>query len=90
MRINYKEQKVLSAEEMSQKEISCMVRKASLQLQADLLASESALEDKKNKLAEVKTTYPLNVQDVINIQLDIEALEDGIKRTKCLQKELGL
>lgn len=67
-----------------------MVRKASLQLQADLLASESALEDKKNELAEVKTTYPLNVQDVINIQLDIEALEDGIKRTKCLQKELGL
>nr|DAH01236.1 MAG TPA: hypothetical protein [Crassvirales sp.] len=48
------------------------------------------MEDKKNELAEVKTTYPLNVQDVINIQLDIEALEDGIKRTKCLQNELGL
>lgn len=90
MKLNYKEKKVLSSKELSQKEVSCAVKKASLQLQSDLLASESALEDKKEQLNDAKTTYPLDVQKIIDIQLEIEQLEDGIKRAEALKEELGL
>lgn len=59
-------------------------------MQSDLLASESALDTKKEELNEAKTTYPLNVQKIIDLQLEIEQLEDGIKRAQALKEELGL
>jgi hypothetical protein len=41
-------------------------------------------------LEDAKTEYPLDVQKIVNIQLDIESLEDGLKRMEKLQEELGL
>ena len=90
MKINYKERKALSSEEQSQKEVSRAVENAKLQLQSDILATQSALEDKKQELDDAKTTYPLNAITIVNLMTEIEGLEDGLKKLKALQEELGL
>ena len=90
MKINYKERKALSSEEQSQKEVSRAVENAKLQLQSDILATQSALEDKKQELDDVKTTYPLKSIDIVNLMTEVEGLEDGLKKLKALQEELGL
>lgn len=90
MKINYKERKALSSEEQSQKEVSRAVENAKLQLQSDILATQSALEDKKQELDDAKTTYPLRSIDIVNLMTEVEGLEDGLKKLKALQEELGL
>ena len=90
MRLNYKTKTALSSEEKNQKEILSAVKKAALQLQADLLSTEESLEENKSKLEELETTYPLNTVKIIETQCIIESLEDGIKRLKDLKTKLGL
>ena len=90
MKINYKERKALSSEEQSQKEASRAVENAKLQLQSDILATQSALEDKKQELDDAKTTYPLSAINIVNLMTEVEGLEDGLMKLKALQKELGL
>lgn len=90
MKINYKERKALSSEEQSQKEVSRAVENAKLQLQSDILATQSALEDKKQELEDAKSTYPLDAITIVNLQTEVEGLEDGLKKLKTLQEELGL
>ena len=90
MKINYKERKALSSEEQSQKEVSRAVENAKLQLQSDILATQSALEDKKQELEDAKTTYPLSAINIVNLMTEVEGLEDGLKKLKALKDELGL
>ena len=90
MKLNYKERKALSSEEQSQKEVSRAVENAKLQLQSDILATQSALEDKKQELDDAKTTYPLSAINIVNLMTEVEGLEDGLMKLKALQKELGL
>ena len=90
MKLNYKERKALSSEEQSQKEVSRAVENAKLQLQSDILATQSALEDKKQELDDAKSTYPLRSIDIVNLITEVEGLEDGLKKLKVLQEELGL
>lgn len=90
MKLNYKERKALSSEELSQKEVSRAVENAKLQLQSDILATQSALEDKKQELEDAKTTYPLVAIDIINLETEVEGLEDGLKKLRALKDELGL
>lgn len=90
MKINYKERKALSSEEQSQKEVSRAVENAKLQLQSDILATQSALEDKKQEFEDAKSTYPLDAVAIVNLQTEVEGLEDGLKKLKALKDELGL
>lgn len=90
MKLNYKERKALSSEEQSQKEVLRAVENAKLQLQSDILATQSALEDKKQELEDIKSEYPLCAIDIINLEVEVESLEDGLRRLKCLKDELGL
>lgn len=90
MKLNYKERKALSSEEQSQKEVLRAVENAKLQLQSDILATQSALEDKKQELEDVKSEYPLRAINIINLEVEVESLEDGLRRLKGLKDELGL
>ena len=89
MRIDFKKEKALSSKEVSQKEVKYAVENTKLQLQSDILATESALADKKVLLDELKTTYPLNSVDIVNVQIEVENLEDGLRRLKALKEEFG-
>lgn len=90
MKLNYKEQKLLSAEEQSQQVIEYAVKSTKLQYQANLLATQKSLEEAKNELAEAKTEYPLDFGKVVSLQDSVESLEKGLKALKNLGKELGL
>ena len=66
-----------------------MVGKAKLQFEADLLETRLALEESKTKLANLKTEYPLNVSDIIDTEIEVEAYQNGLDRMNKLGKELG-
>lgn len=89
MKINYKEKTLISVAEKESKEVEYMVGKAKLQFEADLLETRLALEESKTKLADLKTEYPLNVSDIIDTEIEVEAYQNGLDRMNKLGKELG-
>ena len=89
MRINYAKKELLSAEELNQQEVSYMVDEAKLQFDADVLNTKRALATKKAELEEAKTSYPIDTLNIINLQIEVESLEDGLKRLETLKKEFN-
>jgi hypothetical protein len=47
------------------------------------------LATKKAELEEAKTSYPLDSQKIINLQIDVEAYQDGLNRLMELKKEFN-
>ena len=90
MKINYKKRELLSQEETSTQDVAFAVEDAKLQLQSDILATRKSLETKKAELQEAKTSYPLDAKRIVDLSLDIEGLEKGIKMLTKLQEEFGL
>ena len=88
-RINYAKKELLSAEELNQQEVSYMVDEAKLQFDADVLNTKRALATKKSELDEAKTSYPIDTLKIINLQIEVESLEDGLKRLEILKKEFN-
>lgn len=86
--LKYRELRQLSAEEQEEKVLQFQEREMGLQLQSDILATERSLEAKKQSLFKEKSRYPLDSQSIINLQIEIEGLEDGLNRLKVLSKEL--
>jgi hypothetical protein len=43
---------------------------------------------KKQKLEQLKDSFPLKSQDIVNTEVEIEGLEDGLKRLEKLNAEL--
>jgi hypothetical protein len=68
--------------------VEFQVEEAQQQLQADVLATKRSLASSKQSLLAAKSARPFNSQDVINAQLQIEGLEDGLKRLNGLLAEL--
>ena len=89
MKINYKEQKFISPEEVESQEVKFMVEDTKLQFQKDLLETKRALSAAQVELNDLKTDYPLNVQAIIDKQIEIENYEDAISRMDKLGIELG-
>ena len=90
MKLNYKTKQLLSEEVKTSQEVEFAVKDASLQLQADILETEKQLSSKENLLKDLKTTYPLETQKIINCISDINCLKDGLKLLKDLKSELSL
>lgn len=88
-KINYKEQKFISPEEVESQEVKFMVEDTKLQFQKDLLETKRALSAAQVELNELKTDYPLDVQAIIDKQIEIENYEDAIGRMDKLGIELG-
>jgi hypothetical protein len=66
-----------------------MVDEAKLQFDADVLNTKRALATKKSELDEAKTSYPIDTLKIINLQIEVESLEDGLKRLEILKKEFN-
>ena len=90
MKLDYKNRKPLSSEAQDQKEIEFAVQNTKLQFEADKLATQRAIAEYKEKLDNLKSDYPINIQAIITTQEDLKNLEAGLKAIKDLQKELGL
>ena len=90
MKLDYKNRKLLSSEVQDQKEIEFAVQNTKLQFEADKLATQRAIAEYKEKLDNLKSDYPINIQAIITTQEDLKNLEAGLEAIKNLQKELGL
>ena len=88
MKIDYKNKKLMSSEEMTQKEIEYKVESAKLSLQSDILATKLSKAKAEANLEEAKHTYPLNTQLIIDCQAEVEAYAEGLEKLETLMKEL--
>ena len=66
-----------------------MVDEAKLQFDADVLNTKRALATKKAELEEAKTSYPLDTLKIINLQIEVESLQDGLSRLIALKTEFN-
>ena len=90
MKLDYKNRKPLSLEEKDQKEVEFAIQNTKLQFEADKLATRRAIAECKECLNDLKSDYPINVQAIIDAQVELKNLEDGLEAIEALQKELGL
>ena len=88
MKIDYKNKKLMSSEEMTQKEIEYKVESAKLSLQSDILATKLSKARAEATLEEAKHTYPLDTQTIIDCQAEVEAYAEGLTKLEALMTEL--
>lgn len=88
MLIDYKNQKMISTEQLNNQQVEFNVRQAKLQLQADILKTEQLISEGEAKLKLAKQTYPFDSERIIESQLNLEAYQEGLKRLKELETEL--
>lgn len=89
MKINYKEKKLISQEEMEQSQLDFAVEETKLELQSSVLATKRSLEEAKNNLASLKQEYPLNIEAIADAKATVEEYSDGLKLLQELQEEFG-
>ncbi len=89
MKLNYKEKKLLSEEEKSQKDIEFAVDSTKLQLYADILTTKHGISEVENELREIKTTYPFDTEKYIEKVSELDGLKDGLNKLEELKKEFG-
>ena len=90
MKLDYKNRKPLSLEAQDQKEVEFAVQNTKLQFEADKLATQRAIAEYKEKLDNLKSDYPINIQAIITTQEDLKNLKAGLEAIEILQEELGL
>lgn len=88
MKIDYKNKKLMSSEEMTQKEVEFKVEETKLSLQSDILTTKQSIAKYEGELEVIKHTYPLNTSRIIECQVELESYKDGLKRLEALMTEL--
>lgn len=88
MKIDYKNKKLMSSEEMTQKEIEYKVESAKLQLQSDILATKVSKAKAEAELEAAKHAYPLDTPKIIECQAEVEAYTEGLEKLEALMTEL--
>lgn len=88
MKIDYKNKKLMSSEEMTEKEVEFKVESAKLQLQSDILATKQSKAKAEAELEAAKHTYPLDTPKIIECQAEVEAYAEGLVKLEALMKEL--
>lgn len=86
--MKYKELIQLSKEGQASEEAAYKAEQADLQLQADLSATKQSLVEAKRSLTNSKKASPFNATEVIQAQIKVEQLEEGLKRLEELRTEL--
>lgn len=76
-----------SEETVTETQVAFVVDSTKLELQSSLLATRKSLAEAEQNLTDLKTTYPLDIQTIVDAQLKIKDFKDGIKIIESLQKE---
>lgn len=77
-----------SQQEKDNQELEFQVEAAKQQLEADILATKRELAIENKKLLEAKSSRTFNSQKIIDVQIKIEGLQDGLARLNNLLAEL--
>ena len=88
MKIDYKNKKLMSSEEITEKEVAFKVEEAKLQLQSDILATKQSKAKAESELELAKHTYPLDTKAIVECQIKLESYADGLERLEALMEEL--
>ena len=88
MKIDYKNKKLMSSEEMTEKELEYKVESAKLQLQSDILATKQSKAKAEAELEAAKHSYPLDTPKIIECQAEVEAYAEGLVKLEALMAEL--
>lgn len=86
--LKYKDLLLQSAQEKEIQEVEFRVEEMAQSLEADILATKRSLASERATLVRYKSNFPLNAQYVIDSQIRIESLEDGLARLNALKQEL--
>ena len=86
--MNYKERLQQTDSQKQESQLDYAVAQAKLQMDADILATEQALNTAKQELDDAKSAQPLSVQAVLDAQANVKDYEQGLKAIKALKKEL--
>jgi multidrug efflux pump subunit AcrA (membrane-fusion protein) len=78
----------MSQEQKDKQELQFKVEESEQQLAADILATKRSLAKANKELLQAKSAYPFDSKKIINAQLEVEGLEDGLSRLVNLQQEL--
>ena len=77
-----------SQTEKNEQEQEFQAEAAKQQLEADILATKRSLATSRQDLLKAKSAKVFDAQSIINVQLQIEGLEDGLDRLLTLMQEL--
>ena len=77
-----------SQQEKDQQELSLQADQAKLDLQQDIVATKRSLAEAEIQLLRTKSSIPFNSQNVVNAQVRVEGLKEGLARLNALDSEL--
>lgn len=77
-----------SSEAKKEKSIQFVADAAKLQLQSDILHTEKSLSSKKVERDDILNSVELDFQELVNVDIDIKSLEEGLEMLKSYQEEL--
>ena len=86
--LKYKDLLLQSAQDKELQEVEFRVEEMQQSLEADILATKRSLAGERATLVRYKSQFPLMAQHVIDSQIRIESLEDGLSRLNALKEEL--
>ena len=89
MKIDYKNKKLLSTEEVQNSDLEYAVDDTELELKSALLNTKKSLGEANNALKDLKSDYPIDIDAIVEKTLDIRDLEDGIEIIESLMTEFG-
>jgi len=75
-------------DQKTEQQRSHQVKLDKLQAEADLLATESKVEEMTQKLVTLKSASVLSIPDVIAAKNELEGYKEGLKDIKAIIKEL--
>ena len=88
-KINYKTKKLISKEANEEKKVDFYVRETQLGVENELLNREKERAEVEERLNDLKSSYPLDLNNIIKNQTRLEELDTEIKVIKNLKKDLG-
>ena len=86
--LKYRDLLLQSAQDKELQEVEFRVEEMGQSLEADILATKRSLAGERATLVRYKSQFPLMAQYVIDSQIRIESLEDGLARLTALKEEL--
>jgi hypothetical protein len=86
--LKYKDLLGQSQQQKNEQELQFRVEEAQHQLAADVLATKKSIASVERDLLNSKSTFPLDAQSIVSLQVKLEGLVDGLTRLQALQAEL--
>lgn len=86
--LKYKDLLQQSQKEKEEQEIAFQVEETEQQLASDILATKRSIVSKQRELTNAKASITFNSKKIVNLQVELEGLEDGLSRLEALKEEL--